>query len=80
MKILRQSGSTKIKRLHGSCTLLCLQSLNTDFFFTRNWQKEFFKLFVTHYFSCLDKKFDRSKKSTINSGLKFSKEERALTA
>ena len=52
----------------------------TLIFFTRNWQKEFFKLFVTHYFSCLDKKFDRSKKSTINSGLKFSKEERALTA
>lgn len=79
MKILRQSGSTKIKRLHGSCILLCLQSLKTDFFHEK-LAKRIFKLFVTHYFSCLDKKFDRSKKSTINSGLKFSKEERALTA
>ena len=77
MKILRQSGSTKIKRLHGSCTLLCLQSLNTVFFHEK-LAKRIFQALCD--FSCLDKKFDRSKKSTINSGLKFSKEERALTA
>lgn len=79
MKILRQSGSTKIKRLHGSCTLLCLQSLNTDFFHEK-LAKRIFQALCDSLLFLFGKKFDRSKKSTINSGLKFSKEERALTA